>query len=134
MSKETFKTKVKKAVNDYAFEKLKEECKKKSKTQNIRYEKFAAQEYIKKMNPVCARIIFKCRSKTLNIREHTKYQNIHQTCRWCGMTDETLEHVTNCGNDEEIMNVEAVLNQLTDLSVIEKVAGRVRDFLSKVEV
>ena len=134
MSKETFKIKVKKAVNDYAFKRLKEECKNKSKTQNITYDKFATQEYIKTMNPDCARIIFKCRSKTLNIREHTKYQNVHETCRWCGVTDETLEHVTNCGNEEVVTNVEVLLNQISDLSMVEKAAERIKDFISRVDL
>ena len=134
MSKETFKGVVKKAVKEYAFQKLKDECKVKSKTKNVNYEKFVAQEYIKKLNPAMARVIFKCRSKTLNIKEHTMYNNNHQTCRWCGVTDETLEHVVNCGSEEMIMNVDELLNEPVNNDSIETIARRVMHFLSRVDV
>ena len=48
MSKETFKQKVRKNVNSYAFEKLKKECQSKSKTGGINYGEFGTQEYISK--------------------------------------------------------------------------------------
>ena len=69
MSKETFKQKVRKNINSYAFEKLKEECQSKSKTGGIEYEEFGTQDYIKTMSPGRAKVIFKCRSKTLSIKE-----------------------------------------------------------------
>ena len=67
MSKDTFKHKVKQAVRDYAFEKLKEECQSKEKTKFLKYEKFDTQDYIKTMYPNMSKTIFKCRSKAKNL-------------------------------------------------------------------
>jgi uncharacterized protein YnzC (UPF0291/DUF896 family) len=133
MSKETFKLKVKEAVKSYAFEKLKEECRSKSKTQHITYEEFSTQDYIKEMYPDMAKIVFKCRSRTLNIKDHTKYQNSDCTCRWCGVADETLEHVVNCGSDGLIADVDEIVKELNS-DKLEDVARRVENFLSKVEI
>ena len=134
MSKDTFKRKVKTAVTNQAFEDLKNECKSKKKTNSINYEKWETQNYIKTMYPGAAKTIFKCRAKTLNIKEHMKYRFKDCVCRWCGVGDETLEHIVNCGRDEEqIDNIEKVLSEM-DVELLNKVALRVEDFLSKVEV
>jgi len=101
MSKNVFKEKVKKAVNEYAFEKLKAECREQKKTGGLKYEKFTAQPYITSMYPDMAKIIFRCRSRTTNIKDHAKYQHSNSTCRWCGVAEETLDHVVNCGETEE---------------------------------
>ena len=133
MSKDAFKIKVKKAVRDYAFEMLKTDCQSKSKTQHMKYEEFKTQEYIKKMYPDDAKIVFRCRSKTLNIKQHTMYQNRSLECRWCGVTDETLQHIVNCGSEEVMVEVEkAVENQ--EWSKLGHVARKVKEFLSRVEV
>jgi len=89
--------------------------------------------HIKKMYPDMAKIIFKCRSKTLDIKEHTKYQNSYYMCRWCGVTDETLEHVVNCGSEGVMSNVEKVVTELGDSDKLGDVARRVKDFLSRVD-
>ena len=89
MSKDTFKKKVKIAIYNQAFKDLKEECESKSKTKNITYEKFETQEYIKTMSPCVAKTIFKCRAKTLKIKEHMKFKFSDFSCRWCGVSDET---------------------------------------------
>ena len=115
MSKETFKKKVKTTIIENAFQCLKNECESKSKTKNIRYNKFETQEYIKLMYPGAAKTIFKCRAKTLGIKEHTKFKFDNCLCRWCGVSNETLEHVVNCGrNDEQIVDVEGKLHGLMD--------------------
>ena len=112
---------------------LKTDCQSKSKTQHMKYEEFRTQEYIKKMYPDDAKIVFRCRSKTLNIKMHTKYQNSSLECRWCGVTDETLQHIVNCGSGEVMVEVEkAVENQ--EWSKMEHVARKVKEFLSRVEV
>ena len=99
MSKETFKKKIKKAVREYAFENLKDECQSKSRTKNLMYKGFETQNYIKTMSPRTAKTVFKCRSKTLNIKDHMKFSHNDTLCRWCGMSDETLDHVINCGEE-----------------------------------
>ena len=134
ISKQAFKKQVKIAVNQKAFEDLRNDCESKKKTQNIRYTKFETQEYIKVMYPGAAKTIFKCRAKTLNIKEHTQYKHVDFQCRWCGVCDETLEHVANCGiNDGQIINVEKTLQEM-NIDELHKVVLRVDDFLSRVEV
>ena len=87
------KKKVRQAVSDQALRDLKEENNKLSRTQNITYDKIETQQYIKRMNPTAAKTIFKCRAKTLNIKDHMRYKFSDSACRWCGIGDETLEHL-----------------------------------------
>lgn len=134
MSKEVFKKRVKVAIYNQAFEDLKRECGSKTKTENIKYEKFETQEYIKLLYPNLAKTIFKCRAKTLNIKSHMKYKFKDSLCRWCGVTDETLPHIVNCGrNDERIVDVEKALHELK-LEEISEIASRVDEFLDKVDI
>ena len=132
MSKDTFKKKVKKAVAESAFEELKRQNEMKSRTKGIRYEKFEVQNYVKKMDPWEAKLIFKCRSKTLSIKDHMQFKYNENSCRWCGIGEETLSHIVNCGN-EECIDAETILTnmEVTDLKVLAK---RIQDFLSKVEL
>ena len=134
MSKDLFKKKVKVAIRNQAFEDLKKECGSKKKTENIQYTTFETQDYIKLLYPNIARTIFKCRAKTLNIKSHTKFKFKDSLCRWCGVTDETLEHIVNCGRDDEmIVDVEKVLHELK-LEEVGRVASRVNEFLDKVDI
>ena len=133
MSKDAFKQKVKEAVKIFAFQSLKEECQSKTRTESVRYEKFCIQDYINTMNPNIAKIIFKCRSKTLSIKDHSKFKHSDNLCRWCGVNDETLQHIVNCGNDVIISDTVTVVNELRK-DQMEMVAERVEMFISKVEV
>lgn len=135
MAKDTFKKKVKSAVTNQAYKDLTNECKLKKKTSNLRYEKLETQKYIKVMYPGAAKIIFKCRAKTLNIKEHMTYKYNDSVCRWCGICDEKLEHIVNCGRNEDdhIHDVDMALSEL-DLEMLNKIALRVDEFLGKVEV
>ena len=122
---------VKKAVRKVVFENLKEECKSKKQTGMLEYTEFRTQTYLHKLYPNHSRTIFKCRSKTLNIKEFMQYEN---HCRWCGISDETLKHIVNCGfNDENIEDIEEILHG-TDLQKLKLVAQRIEDFLERVEV
>ena len=135
MSKESFKRKIKLAVKKVALEELVAECKSKEKTRNLIYSDLKNQEYMSKLYPNHSKVIFKCRSKTLNIKEYMQYKyrnNNH--CRWCGVSDETLEHVVNCGYEGEHMEaVEEIING-TDLEKMRELADRIEDFLERVEV
>ena len=91
---------MKKAVRKVAFEDLKRECRSKEKTKYIEYSEFETQKYMASLYHNHSKIIFRCRSKTLKIKEHMKYkykEDMH--CRWCGISEETLSHVVNCGFD-----------------------------------
>ena len=62
-----------------------------------------------------------------------KFKFSDTSCRWCGVAEETLEHITNCGKDQSIDDVDEVLAQM-DLEKLKEVALRVEEFLAKVEV
>ena len=133
MSKDRFKKKVKEAVRQYAFSKLRDECKAKKRTQNLNYDQFQVQGYLSKLYPDKAKIIFKCRSKTLSIKDHTKFQQSNNICRWCGATDETLNHVVECGSPKVKYNAQIAVDELHE-EKLKEVAERVGEFLSKVEI
>ena len=62
-----------------------------------------------------------------------KYRD-NNHCRWCGVSDETLSHVVNCGYEGENMeNVEQIING-TDFEKMRELAERIEDFLERVEV
>ena len=101
LSKVTFKGMVNKAVATTAFEELKAECGSLKKTADLSYDTFKLQGYLSKLFPNQARVIFKGRCKTLDIKTHNTYMYREDTaCRGCGIENETLEHVLNCGHEE----------------------------------
>ena len=135
MSKETFKLKIKKIISKFAFEELKKECRQKEKTKHLCYQEFTTQSYMKSLYPNHSRIIFMCRSQTLNIKEHMKYKFQEDQCCRCGISDESLQHVVNCGSfDGVIPDVEDIVKEGKDLNLLTEIAERVEDFLERVEV
>ena len=60
--------------------------------------------------PGQSKILFQCRSRTLDIKDHRAYKFDDRRCRGCGNNDETLEHVINCdgenGEHEEKLYVD----------------------------
>ena len=135
MSKDSFKRMVKLAVKKVAFEELRKECRSKEKTEKLVYDELKTQEYLTKLCPSQSKLIFKCRSKTLNIKEHMQYKyrdNNH--CRWCGVCDETLGHIINCGYEGEHMESAERIVYGTDVQEMSELANRIEDFLERVEV
>ena len=132
MAKDTFKRKIKKAVREKAFNELTLENSTMSRTKNVLYEKLETQKYIQTLNPHTAKTIFKCRSKTLNIKEHMKYKFSDLSCRWCGIKEETLSHIVNCGQEGELINADNVLKEMM-LDDLKELASRVEKFLSKID-
>ena len=47
-------------------------------------------------------MIIQCRSKTLDIKEFRQYMYHDMVCRLCNSSAETLDHVVNCGCEENI--------------------------------
>ena len=136
MSKNVFKTKIKKAVSEYAFAKLKDECRAQKKTGSLKYDEFKAQSYLSSMNPDMAKMIFRCRSKTTNLRDHTKYKHSDSSCRWCGVNEETLNHIVNCGESEQnfIDDAEKSVDEICEIGRLNTIARQVNAFLTKVEL
>ena len=102
MSKAEFRSMVNKSVENDAFLELVQECTEKKKTGDLTYEKLQTQEYLKVLYPNQARIVFKCRSRTLDIKSHSTYNYKDQKCRKCGIQDETVCHIINCEYPEEL--------------------------------
>ena len=131
-SKETYKKRVKMAVANQAFHELQCENQERKRTCKLNYEKLETRKYIKQLDTASARTIFKCRAKTLSIKEHMEYKFTDLSCRWCGISEERLEHIVNCGQDSKINNVEEVLEEMK-MDKLKEVASRVQDFLWRVD-
>ena len=102
VSKDVFANRVKKAIAATAFKELKENCNSLKKTSELRYQKLETQGYLLKMFPSQAKTIFKWRSKTLDIKTHSTFKYHDTVCRGCGIAEETVDHIINCGELERI--------------------------------
>ena len=133
LSKSSFSLKVRKAVSEVALDQLQKECLSKKKTAHLHYSSLSQQPYFDVLYPSQARIVFKCRSQSLDIKTHLTYKYGSDTvCRGCGCEDETYSHIVNC-NAEQIDVVD--LNKISDLDNTTKVrvqncVGRIRDFIN----
>ena len=125
---------VEKAVTKFAFEKLCAECQSQKKTKNIVYKSFCLQEYLEKMFPHQSRVIFKCRSETVNIKTHFTHKYKDSVCRGCKTTEEELSHIINCGQTTQVDMMD--MNNLDnvdeeELSKLKLLASRVSSFVEK---
>ena len=136
-SKEAFKTMVKKKVKETAFKVLKQECCEKKKTGSISYNSLKPQDYLSKLYPKEAQVIFKSRSKILEIKDHQSYRFTDKSCRRCGQEDETLQHIVNC-REEDYLDTQIVYNLDDEISyetrlTLQLISRRVNDFLEEVK-
>ena len=136
LKKETFRKMVNEAVEDFAFKELTEECKGLKKTSCLSYESLKLQDYLKKMYPNQAKILFKCRSKTLDIKTHLTYKYRDSMCRKCGECPEEVQHIINCGREQRAPVVDYITMDVNsdqyDVEVKLMVSSIVR-FLEEVE-
>ena len=102
MTKNSYKKFVKERVHDVALQNLRDQCKSKERTQSLSFSSLNPQGYLRELYPTQAKIIFQCRSKTLDIKEYRQYMYKDMVCRLCNDAEETLEHVVNCGCQETI--------------------------------
>ena len=134
--KERFRKMVNQAVEDFAFKELTEECKGLKKTSCLAYESLKLQDYLKKMYPNQAKIVFKCRSKTLDIKTHLTYKYKDSVCRKCGEVPEEVQHIVNCGREQRVPVVDYISmdenSDQYDVEVKLMVSSIVR-FLEEVE-
>jgi hypothetical protein len=140
LSKDVFNTRVRKAIEAKAFSDLYEECKALKKTSDLQYQRLEVQQYLLKLSPDQARIMFKWRSKTLDIKCHRTYKYKDLKCRGCGNNDEEVDHVVNCegiSNNSESLPVEDVsclgeLNKERSLDLQEQI-GRISSLCMTLE-
>ena len=134
-SKDVFKAVVKKAIVQTALADLTEECSKQKKTNTLTYTKLKPQNYLTKLYPWQSKMIFRCRSRTLNIKTHQTYKYQDTLCRWCNLHDESLAHIINCGEDAiEITDLDNIEDIDTEAALkISRMAYRIQEFLEKVD-
>ena len=115
ISKSKWKAIVYTAVSAHAFDELRAECRGKTKTFSLRYNKFKCQDYVKVWKAFDARLMFRIRSKTINCRNnhHSGHEDI--TCRRCKTSIETQSHIINCpeityDDDQHIISLQHCLS------------------------
>ena len=97
LSKDSFSNLVKAAVTETALHQLVEECRSLKKTAALHYSEFKLQEYWEHLYPSQSKLLFKWRSKTLDLKTHATYKFSDTLCRTCKIQEETPEHAMNCG-------------------------------------
>ena len=137
MSKDSFKDLVKKHVKQHAFEQLKLECQSKKKTTNVIYSQLKPESYLSTMFPNDCKLLFQCRSGTLDIKDHRAYKYGDRLCRGCSKADETLDHVLNCdgenGEYEEKLQLDFGDSSKWDVVLVGRCVQRIRKFLTEVD-
>ena len=104
--------------------------------ENMPHDSLHLQEYLIKLFPHQSRVIFKCRSGTVDIKTHFTHKYKDLVCRGCKAADEELCHIVNCGHKEAInlMDMNFGLDRdlddqlLVDLKLL---ASRVTTFLER---
>ena len=137
MSKNCFAEKVKNAVYTAALQELVAECHSHKKTANLEYKSLKVQDYFSHLYVSQARMIFKWRSKTLDLKSHLTYKYSDTLCRGCKSYSETPDHVINCGDGNTIdISVDVLkLNTIDDFtrSELKQMVMRINSFLETVK-
>ena len=132
----SFKSRVKSAIHEYAFSKLKEECLAQSKTKNLVYNDFEMQPYLMHLYPSQVKTIIQCRAKCLKIKAHRPFQFSNKICRWCNLEEETVDHIVNCACDGQmdVMNINDMheIDGSTEAKLV-SLATRIHHFLDLVD-
>ena len=84
LGKEAFRKRVNESVTEVALNWLLSEAQSLKKTKNLQYKSLHLQEYLRCMFPNQSKLIFKARSRTLDIKEHRSYKYDNLVCRGCG--------------------------------------------------
>lgn len=133
-NREAFRKIVKQKITSEALRELNNDCQSKSKTRHLMYEKLAPQDYLNHLYPTQSKVIFQCRSKTLDIKTHRQYKYPDTICRRCSSNDESIDHITNCKN--QIYIDTSLIDHLGILSYEEKlklitISNRIEEFLDQ---
>ena len=96
LSYNQWKVIVSERVNEVAFSELSASLQESSKLKNLKYDSFQCQSYMEMLDARTARRIARFRSRTLFCKRNHKDAYKDLSCRACGDTEETQEHVINC--------------------------------------
>ena len=78
-----------------------------------------------------------CRAKCLDIKAHRPFLYNNDLCRWCHLEPEDIAHISSCGWDSPIEDVDLLDLNVVDVTVEAKLvalATRVDAFIDKVEI
>ena len=96
MDVERYKKDVEDCIRKFVFSELKEDCSTKSKTRHLRYQTFREQKYMTLLPPKLMYLVVRIRCGMLNTIHDRPYLYKSDTCRVCGIGDESLNHIINC--------------------------------------
>ena len=132
-SKDSWKTKVKTLLKQYALEKLNRELsEQKHGSKMSPYEKLQQQKYLDDLSPQQARKLFHVRAGIVDLKCVRKYWYSDTICRLCGQPDEDVEHVVNkCFMISRTTQVDSVFSN--NLEVMTLIAERCILFANKVK-
>ena len=124
-------------VCSYIVEKLDSERKQGKKSKLLpASNKLECKEYLKKMNPKNARLLFRIRSQIVDLRGIQRYKYDDQSCRLCGAVMEDIDHVLNkcmqvAEKAQDPLGEKEIYGD--DLVKLHEIATRVNDFYEKVK-
>ena len=136
LSKDCFAKRVKKTVTEFALTQLLAECRGLKKTATLEYDTLRLQDYFSCLYPSQARLVFKWRSQTLDIKSHLTYKYTDTLCRGCLTEVEDPHHVINCGSGSSIdglnvLNIDSLDDQKK--SLLKTMIHRIASFLERVK-
>ena len=97
------------------------ECLNQKKTADLHYSELKLQHYLEHLSPSHSKLVFKWRSKTLDLKTHLTYKYPDKLCRNCKIHEETPDHVLNCGMDDRMeknMDIRKI-DQIDDCTKLE---------------
>ena len=131
MSKEEWKSLIDKKVCAETVEQYNTACKNGKMTSSFHpITRLETKEYMKKMVPSKARILFKVRCKTIDLRGHRQYKYEDTTCRLCNEGFEDINHVLNECSHVEHKTEPFAENDIygSDLNKLITVVMKIQDF------
>ena len=93
------------------------------------------KEYMRKMTPSDARLLFAIRSKTIDLRGVRTYMYEEATCRLCEQGIEDIDHILNtCIHVTRTKTTFSEMEILgDDIQISKEVVTRMKQFITKVE-
>ena len=137
LSKDLYAKKVKAAITEVALSRLVKECQGLKKTAKLDYVELKLQEYLTCLYPSQARVVFKWRSETLDIKTHLTYKYQDTVCRGCMSEIEDTEHIMNCGVENPLVTDLSVLDMdsISDENKadLKRMVSRIASFLERIK-